>query len=106
MESKGGKTHFITVNGKEKKARKDFLWSGAVATKDRGLGVSCTICCCTGVPFKSCEAIIVMRKSGKKYSLLVTGRANERCQGFYVILFPFSFPFCAVCSGRFAQSLW
>lgn len=35
MESKGGKTHFITVNGKEKKARKDFLWSGAVATKTR-----------------------------------------------------------------------
>lgn len=25
VESKGGKTHFITVNGKEKKARKDFL---------------------------------------------------------------------------------
>ena len=30
---KGGKTHFISVNGRETKAEEDFLWSGAGATK-------------------------------------------------------------------------
>lgn len=32
---KGEKTHFISVNGRETKAEKDFLWSGAGVTKTR-----------------------------------------------------------------------
>lgn len=35
VESKEGKTHFISVNGRETKAEEDFLWSEAGATKPR-----------------------------------------------------------------------